>query len=123
MILGVLIIRKALNLHIKTRKKIKKIKPVALIGGFLDSVGGGGWGPIVTTTLIAGGRSFRYAVGSSHVAVLIMATKNLATCDEPTANFKSLPPAISVVVTIGPQPPPPTESKKPPAKANGGPRP
>jgi uncharacterized membrane protein YfcA len=79
LILGVLIIRKALNLHIKTRKKIKKIKPVALIGGFLDSVGGGGWGPIVTTTLIAGGRNFRSAIGSSHVAKFFVAIISTAT--------------------------------------------
>lgn len=71
--LGILIIRKALNMHIKTRKKFKKIQPVAAVGGFLDSVGGGGWGPIVTTTLIAGGRSLRYAVGSSHVAKFFVA--------------------------------------------------
>ena len=73
LILGVLIVRKALNLHIKTRSRIKKIKPIALLGGFLDSVGGGGWGPIVTTTLIAGGRNMRYAVGSSHVAKFFVA--------------------------------------------------
>ena len=77
--LGVMIVRKALNLHIKTRKKIKKIKPLALIGGFLDSVGGGGWGPIVTTTLIAGGRNFRYAIGSSHVAKFFVAIISTAT--------------------------------------------
>ncbi|MGZ4117908.1 MAG: TSUP family transporter, partial [Bacteroidia bacterium] len=77
--LGVMIVRKALNLHIKTRKKIKRIKPVALIGGFLDSVGGGGWGPIVTTTLIAGGRNFRYAIGSSHVAKFFVAIISTAT--------------------------------------------
>jgi uncharacterized protein len=71
--LGILIIRKALNLHIKTRKKIKKIKPVAFFGGLLDSIGGGGWGPIVTTTLIAGGRNFRYAIGSSHAAKFFVA--------------------------------------------------
>lgn len=73
LVLGVMIIRKALNLHIKNRRKIKKLKPVALAGGFLDSVGGGGWGPIVTTTLIAGGRDLRYAVGSSHVAKFFVA--------------------------------------------------
>ena len=77
--LGVLIIRKALNLHIKTREKIKKIKPVALAGGFLDSVGGGGWGPIVTTTLIAGGRDMKFAVGSSHVAKFFVAIISTAT--------------------------------------------
>jgi uncharacterized membrane protein YfcA len=71
--LGVLILRKALNMHIKTKKKLKHIQPVAAIGGFLDSVGGGGWGPIVTTTLIAGGRNLRYAVGSSHMAKFFVA--------------------------------------------------
>ncbi len=77
--LGVLIVRKALNLHIKTRKKFKRIKPVALVGGFLDSVGGGGWGPIVTTTLIAGGRNFKYAIGSSHVAKFFVALISTVT--------------------------------------------
>ncbi len=71
--LGILIIRKALNMHIKTRKRIKRIKPVAFFGGLLDSIGGGGWGPIVTTSLIAGGRHFRYAIGSSHVAKFFVA--------------------------------------------------
>jgi len=77
--LGILIMRKALNMHIKTRKKIKHIQPVAAIGGFLDSVGGGGWGPIVTTTLIAGGRNLRYAVGSSHVAKFFVALISTVT--------------------------------------------
>ena len=62
--LGVLIIRKALN---KTRSttKIKKIGLLAGIGGLLDAIGGGGWGPIVTTGLIAGGRNVRYTIGTS----------------------------------------------------------
>ena len=33
-------------------------------GGFLDSFGGGGWGPIVTATLITKGKSPRFVVGS-----------------------------------------------------------
>lgn len=79
LVLGILIIRKALNIHLKTRKKIKRFGAVALSGGFLDSVGGGGWGPIVTTTLIAGGRDLKYAVGSSHVAKFFVATISTAT--------------------------------------------
>ena len=34
------------------------------MGGFFDSFGGGGWGPIVTTTLITKGRSPKYVIGS-----------------------------------------------------------
>jgi len=37
---------------------------LAGVGGFFDSFGGGGWGPIVTSTLINSGRSHKYAVGT-----------------------------------------------------------
>ena len=33
-------------------------------GGFFDAVGGGGWGPIVTSTLLSHGTSPRFAIGS-----------------------------------------------------------
>lgn len=45
-------------------KKIKRYSLLAAIGGFFDSFGGGGWGPLVTTTLINSGRSFKYTVGT-----------------------------------------------------------
>ena len=35
-----------------------------MIGGFFDAIGGGGWGPIVTTTLVARGNNPRYSIGS-----------------------------------------------------------
>jgi siroheme synthase-like protein len=70
--LGLIIIIRALKKPRK-RKKIKKIYPIAFSGGFLDSVGGGGWGPIVTTSLLAGGRHLRYAVGSAHLAKFFVA--------------------------------------------------
>jgi uncharacterized protein len=46
------------------RKKFKRYSALAGVGGFLDSFGGGGWGPIVTTTLITKGRSPKYVIGS-----------------------------------------------------------
>lgn len=51
---------KAMN----ARKKFKRYGWLAGAGGFLDSFGGGGWGPIVTSTLITKGRTPRYVVGS-----------------------------------------------------------
>jgi uncharacterized protein len=33
-------------------------------GGMLDAIGGGGWGPIVTSTLLGQGATPRYAIGS-----------------------------------------------------------
>ncbi|RYZ82489.1 MAG: sulfite exporter TauE/SafE family protein, partial [Moraxellaceae bacterium] len=46
------------------RKKFKRYGWLAGVGGFFDSFGGGGWGPIVTATLITKGRTPRYVVGS-----------------------------------------------------------
>lgn len=42
--------------------------PLGLIGGFFDAIGGGGWGPIVTTTLVARGNQPRFVVGSVNLA-------------------------------------------------------
>jgi uncharacterized membrane protein YfcA len=48
----------------KKKKKIKRLGWLAGLGGFFDSFGGGGWGPIVTSSLISKGRSPKYTVGS-----------------------------------------------------------
>ena len=37
---------------------------LALTGGLFDAIGGGGWGPIVTTTLVSRGNSPRETIGS-----------------------------------------------------------
>ncbi len=42
--------------------------PIGLGGGFLDALGGGGWGPMVTSTLIARGDNPRHAIGSVSAA-------------------------------------------------------
>ena len=79
LILGSLIVIRALNIQLQKKNKIRRLFPVALIGGYLDSVGGGGWGPIVTTSLVAGGRHLRYSIGSSHLAKFFVATISTIT--------------------------------------------
>ena len=78
MILGVLIIRKAIKGKTK-KKKTKNISVLAIFGGFLDAVGGGGWGPIVTSTLIANGRNARYTIGSVNLAEFFVAFSSSVT--------------------------------------------
>lgn len=46
----------------------KRVAPLGFIGGLLDSLGGGGWGPVVTSTLIGQGTTPRYAIGSVNLA-------------------------------------------------------
>jgi uncharacterized membrane protein YfcA len=66
-VLALIIVKKALRKNI-VKKKTKKIGVLAVFGGFMDSVGGGGWGPIVTSTLLGRGRNPRYTIGSVNAA-------------------------------------------------------
>lgn len=66
-VLALIIIRKASRKSI-VKKKTKKLGILATFGGFMDSVGGGGWGPIVTSTLLGRGRNPRYTIGSVNAA-------------------------------------------------------
>ncbi|MFQ6600822.1 sulfite exporter TauE/SafE family protein [Flavobacterium sp. C3NV] len=66
-VLAIIIIRKALAKTI-VKKKTKKLGYLATFGGFMDAVGGGGWGPIVTSTLLGRGRNPRYTIGSVNAA-------------------------------------------------------
>jgi hypothetical protein len=61
--LGIKILLNAFR-KMNRQKKFKYYGPLAGMGGFLDSFGGGGWGPIVTTTLITKGRSPRFVIGT-----------------------------------------------------------
>lgn len=67
LVLAIVIIMNALRKKIK-KQKTKKLNLLAIFGGFMDSVGGGGWGPIVTSTLLGRGRSPRYTIGSVNTA-------------------------------------------------------
>jgi uncharacterized membrane protein YfcA len=75
--MGVLILRKLFQ-----RKKTKLKTNITLlggIGGFLDAVGGGGWGPVVTSTLVARGDKPRLTVGSVNLAEFFVTLTEAAT--------------------------------------------
>lgn len=48
--------------------KVRNIPLLGAVGGFFDAVGGGGWGPIVTSTLLAGGQNPQITIGSVNLA-------------------------------------------------------
>lgn len=45
-------------------REAKHVAPLGLVGGFLDAVGGGGWGPVVTSNLLIQGADPRKVVGT-----------------------------------------------------------
>ena len=67
MIIGIRLIILAFR-KINEKKKIKNTGFLGFSGGFLDAFGGGGWGPIVTSTLLAKGRKSNYVVGTVSLA-------------------------------------------------------
>jgi uncharacterized membrane protein YfcA len=61
------------------------VAPLGLVGGFLDAAGGGGWGSVVTTNLLAQGTEPRRTIGTVNAAEF----------------FVTLTVSISFMATIG----------------------
>jgi uncharacterized protein len=57
-----------------TPREPKVIAPLAMVGGFLDAAGGGGWGPVVTSNLLIQGSSPRMTVGTVNTAEFFLTT-------------------------------------------------
>jgi hypothetical protein len=68
LLLGVFIVLKALEMRPVKVPEPRAVAPLGLFGGALDAIGGGGWGPIVTSTLLGQGMTPRYAIGSVNLA-------------------------------------------------------
>jgi len=80
LILGIVILSKAFKTGVKkSSEKIKRIPLLGLGGGFIDAVGGGGWGSIVLSTLIAGGRHPRFSLGTVKLSRFFIALMSSLT--------------------------------------------
>jgi siroheme synthase-like protein len=82
LILGFVILSKAYKASRKNtvrQDKIKKISILGLFGGFIDAVGGGGWGSIVLSSLIAGGRNARTSLGTVKITRFFIALMSSLT--------------------------------------------
>ena len=80
MYLGIRILQNAFTKRdSNSKKKNVNITVLGLIGGFIDSVGGGGWGPLVTGTFIKNGHTPRYVIGSSTFAKCILTVASAIT--------------------------------------------
>lgn len=68
LLLGIVILWKAFARRQREAVEPRTVAPLGFFGGLLDAIGGGGWGPIVTSSLIGQGTSPRYAIGSVNLA-------------------------------------------------------
>jgi uncharacterized membrane protein YfcA len=72
LLMGILILWKAFK-QIAPKIVTSWLVPLGLAGGFLDAIGGGGWGPVVTSTLVARGNNPRLTIGSTNAAEFFIA--------------------------------------------------
>jgi hypothetical protein len=84
--MGLFILAKAFRQIRRAARAPRHVAKLALFGGFVDTVGGGGWGPVVTTTLIGSGQDPRKTIGSVNFAEF----------------FLSLSAATAFAVLVGP---------------------
>lgn len=80
MIMGIIILLKV----IKNKKKIfnpdgRSLPYLASIGGFADAVGGGGWGPIVNSSLLSKGQLPRFAIGTGNFVEIFVSLASAST--------------------------------------------
>lgn len=78
LIMGLMILRRALK-KIEEKKVRSKLIPLGLVGGVFDAIGGGGWGPIVTSTLVARGNNPRFTIGSVNLAEFFVTVAECVT--------------------------------------------
>lgn len=63
-VMGLWILWKAYRRRMPVAEPPRWTPVLGLGGGFLDAIGGGGWGPLVTSTLIGQGGQPRFVIGS-----------------------------------------------------------
>jgi siroheme synthase-like protein len=76
--LGYYILRKAFAKR-NPKDKVKKAGWLASVGGFMDAFAGGGWGTLVTSTLISKRRNPRYVIGSVCLAEFFVVLSSAIT--------------------------------------------
>jgi uncharacterized membrane protein YfcA len=68
LIMGLYILWKSMRVALLPRRPAGWTSVLGFGAGFLDATGGGGWGPITTSTLVGSGHAPRYSVGSVNTA-------------------------------------------------------
>jgi uncharacterized membrane protein YfcA len=71
--LGGLILFRGIRKRKKEVNRVKYAEPLALVGGFLDAIGGGGWGPVVTSNILHQGKSPKETIGTVNTTEFFVA--------------------------------------------------
>lgn len=88
LLMGLYILWRAYHRRTPNHEKPRHVAKLALFGGFVDAAGGGGWGPVVTTSLVGSGHDPRTTIGSVNFAEFFL---TLATAASFSALISSSP--------------------------------
>ena len=78
-IMGLIILWRAIRPGVQHILTARATGVVGVVGGFSDAVGGGGWGPMVTSALMASGAHPRHVIGTVNTAEFLVAFTISAT--------------------------------------------
>ena len=94
LLMGLYVLSKAFC-HIRARHEIStsKVAPLAFFGSLMDTTGGGGWGPIVTSSLVGSGHDPRTTIGSVNFAEFFL------TVSVAAALFSILDQSVWIIVS------------------------
>jgi uncharacterized protein len=79
LLMGLYILAKAWRRRRTAQSPPRHVGKLALFGGFVDAAGGGGWGPVVTTTLVGSGHDPRTTIGTVNFAEFFLALASAAS--------------------------------------------
>ena len=72
LVLAVVILRRAWKQRAAQAGEVKRVPLLGFVSGLLDASGGGGWGPMATSTLLARGGQARTTIGSVNAAEFVV---------------------------------------------------
>lgn len=78
-LIGFYLLWRGIRYHHRRERTPKVVEPLGLAGGFLDAAGGGGWGPVVTSNLLAQGANPRKTIGTVNTAEFFVTVTISAT--------------------------------------------
>jgi len=79
LLMGFYILWRSTRIAVVPRTSAGWVVPLGFVSGFLDASGGGGWGPVTTSTLIGSGHAPRETVGSVNTTEFFVTVAAAAT--------------------------------------------
>lgn len=79
LLMGCVVLRRGMRKFLETDSPPKHISLLGFVGGLCDAIGGGGWGPVVNSTLMGKGTHPRFAIGSTSLSEFFVTATISAT--------------------------------------------